>query len=166
MGGRNNRCVKKQRYTILPSEATKTGMTDDSDTAPIESVDKDTATKLFDELRGDEGILDLTPSALLTNGNVIQIERAKLLACPALYGGDKLCFLGKIFVRPSVVPISPSSRGPLHFVSSEVLETESYCVVFESQVKNDAFFHHPHGALVGRVSALSASSFSGARLHK
>ena len=148
----STRAVKKQRYTVLPGSVMRA---EGNHNHPIQHVDKDTALRIFNELRGEEGALESTPSVLLSDQNVLQIQRAKLLSCPSSFGGSKVAYLGRIFLRPECMSNMDTS---LSFVHAEVLETDFHCVVMECEVKRDVFLHHPNGLLAGPVPTFLPSS--------
>ena len=126
----NQHLAKKKKFTVL------------SDSQPIgmQYVDYKAAAIAFDNISGQEGKLEpVAHFALMADGNIAHIQRAKVIACPALFGGNKICFLGKIFVRATSVNLSSDVRP------SEVYETDLYYVILENQIKKDVLVRYGNG---------------------
>merc|ERR1712232_337381 len=116
--------AKKKRFTVLDDKLTNSNRF---------YIDYKTATCQFESVNGKEEARMEHSShyAQLTDGNIIQLQRAKVISSPSLYGGNKLCFIGKIFVQASSVNLSNDS--PQQFISSEILETDYYYFILENQ---------------------------------
>jgi len=128
--------VKKKKFTVLSDCEGRL--------SDVQYVDYKDAISSFEDITGNNGPLSSTSQhfAQLSNGDIVQIIRVKVLTFPGLFGGNKLCFLGKVFVLPNSVDLSHNTSQ--RFTTSEILETNYYTVILENHVVKDVSVHFPN----------------------
>lgn len=127
----NERSLKKKRFTVLDSIQF---CSDASQQLQKTYMNYKKACLAISEIPGKDDPIDSSHFAVLLDGTIVQMKRAKTINCPALYGGSKICFLVKIFIT------AEDAQHVELFTTvmpNEVFETNFYNVVLEDQIKKD-----------------------------